>query len=211
MPLARPHSLPRTPAQNPKFKFRSLNHFFHKDFPSHGTFKSLCIPLTELNTDSPLGSQGFLFSFFFFQSFLTEYLSLIAEVMKDSTLGHSRVSDSSRLAHKNVLPPNPDYKSRMQREREYFFCLSHTMRSLSCLPTLAFPIGKDQRMIQTSKCQTNQWFLRAYVLKEIQSLSCISSFHEISQHTKLRLTSWRKPTSHLFPFLSPTLAHGAQL
>ena len=209
MPLVRPHSLSRTPAQNAQFKFRSLNHFFHKDFPSHGTFKSLCRPLTELNTDSPLGSHGF--SSFFFQSFLTDYPSLISQVMRDSTLGHSRVSDSSRLAHKNVLPSNPDYKSRMQREREYFFCLSHAMTSLSCLPTLASPIGKDQRMTQRSKCQTNQWFLRAYVLKEIQSLSCISSFHEVSQHTKLRLITWSKPTSHLFRFLSPTLAHGVQL
>lgn len=134
VPLARPHFYLEHLPKNPKFKFRSLNHSFHKDFPSHGPFKSLCIPLTELNTDSPLGSQGFLF--FFFQSFLTEYLSLIAEVMKDSNLGHSRVSDSSRLAHKNVLPSNPDYKSRIQREREYFSAPPINMRSLNIFPLL---------------------------------------------------------------------------
>lgn len=130
--------------------------------------------------------------------------------MKDSTLGHSRVSDSSRLAHKNVLPSNPDYKSRMQREG--VFLLPLPCHDISVLSSHSSPHYRQRPEDDPKvKVPDKSVVLKAYVLKEIQSLSCISSFHEVSQHTKLRLISWSKPTSHLFRFLSPTLAHGVQL
>ena len=125
-------------------------------------------------------------------------------------------NDSSRLAHKNVLSSSPDYKSRRQRWGETFpLPLSYHEVSVSAshssLPYRQRPENDPMVRVPGKSVILDGLYLKR--VPDTSELSCVSlsSFHEVSQHTKLRLVSWRKPTSLSFPFLSPTLVHWAQL